>query len=208
MTHTLHRIGTAESLQNDICIMAFPQKGINYDGSKPHLQWFFREAHACGAVNLGMVICGSMLAFSLDEVIEKVKDGRGAFTVFDDIEKATVFLSKVKAKDCGISITVSTLWDLAMRLSEAVGVKPHSVNRSLGLFGTSEKLPSEEVRAITSMCGHAQVSPLLVEKVIDDINMGRITAREGALMLARPCICGFFNPTRAEKLLEEITYSG
>ena len=202
MTHTLHRIGDAESLQNDICIMAFPHKGINYEGSKPHLQWFFQEAHDCGAVNLGMVICGSMITFSLAEVIEKVKDGRGAFTVFDDLDKATLFLSKVKEKKCGISITVSTLWDLALAMSEKVGVKPHSVNRSIGVFGDTNLLPPEGIQRITSMCGHAQVSPLLVEQVMEDVNSGRMTAREGAIKLAKPCICGFFNVTRAEKLLD------
>lgn len=205
MTHTLHRMGTYESLENDICIMAFPQKGINYDGSKTSLQWFLKEAHKCGAVNLGMVICGSMIAYSLEHVIEGVKDGRGAFVVFDNNIKLTEFLKRIKEKDTGISITICALWDLVKDMCDEVGVKPHSVNRSLGIWGDLSKLPSEEIQTLTSMCGHAQVSPLLVEKTIEDIKKGRLSARDGAIKLAKPCICGFFNPTRAENILEEIT---
>ncbi|MFZ7101575.1 MAG: hypothetical protein ACOWWO_02820 [Peptococcaceae bacterium] len=205
MTHTLHRMGTGESLKNDICVMAFPQKGINYDGSKAALQWFFREAKDAGAVNLGMVICGNMIAVPFEEVVAGVKDGRGAFVVFDDLARAIDFLKKVKEKDTGISVTVSALWDLVENICAEVGVKAHSVNRSLGVWGDLTKLPGEEVRSLTSMCGHAQVSSLLVEKVLADIKKGSISPREGALKLAKPCICGFFNPTRAEKILAELT---
>jgi hypothetical protein len=42
-----------------------------------------------------------------------------------------------------------------------------------------------------------------VRKVMADVRKGRITPRKGALTLARPCICGFFNVDRAEQMLAE-----
>jgi len=35
------------------------------------------------------------------------------------------------------------------------GLNPHSVDYSLGVHGRIEKLPSEEILEVTTMCGHA-----------------------------------------------------
>lgn len=203
MTHTLHRQGSIESLQNDICIMAHPQRGANYDNSKEKLQLFLKTASDCGAENLGMIVCGNMVSEGLETVLERVQDGRGAFTVFSDKDKAAAFVKKAKELDLGISVVITALWDLVKDMCEKAGVKPHSVNRSLGIWGDLEKLPDTKILELTTMCGHAQISNALVRKVVADIKKGRISARDGAIKLAKPCICGFFNPPRAEELLTE-----
>jgi hypothetical protein len=43
----------------------------------------------------------------------------------------------------------------------------------------------------------------LVKKAVEDIKEGRISAEEAACELAKPCVCGVFNPARAKRLLEE-----
>jgi hypothetical protein len=47
-------------------------------------------------------------------------------------------------------------------------------------------------------------SPNLVKKCIEDVISGKTTPREAAELLARPCICGIFNPDRAETLLKKL----
>lgn len=61
---------------------------------------------------------------------------------------------------------------------------------------------------ITTMSGHGLVSVALARKVIADVKNGRISCREGATILARPCICGLMNPVRTEALLGQIAGRG
>ena len=48
------------------------------------------------------------------------------------------------------------------------------------------------------------VSARLVETLAADARAGRCTAEEAALELARPCVCGAFNPARAAWLLKRL----
>ncbi len=56
---------------------------------------------------------------------------------------------------------------------------------------------------IATMCGHGMVSFGLVRKMIDWVKEGRRRPNEAVRTLARFCICGVFNLSRAEKLLKE-----
>ena len=60
---------------------------------------------------------------------------------------------------------------------------------------------------MTTMCGHHQVSPRLVEKMADDVKTGHLTPEAAAEQLAYPCVCDIFNPVRAATLLAEIVES-
>lgn len=182
--------------------MAHPQKGANFEGSKPFLQWFFATANLCGAVNMGSIVTGNMVEHPPEEIIANIKDGRGSFVVFDDKDKAARFVKFLAEMDGPVSIVVTALWDLVLPICEQAGVKPHSVNRPVGIFGKTELLASEEVRRFTTMCGHGLVSRHLVEKLLRDVERGVLTPRAAALQMARPCMCGFFNISRAEKLLD------
>lgn len=201
MSHTSFRYGDIESLQGDICVMAHPQKGANFEGSKPFLSWFFATAHQCGAVNMGSIVTGNMVCHPAEEIIANIKDGRGTFVVFDDKEKAAKFVDIVAKMDGPVSVVVTGLWDLVVPICEQAGVKPHSVNRAVGIFGKTEYLAADEIRQFTTMCGHGLVSRHLVEKTLQDVEKGIISPRDAALKMARPCLCGFFNPTRAEGLI-------
>ncbi|MCL4371473.1 MAG: hypothetical protein M1380_11315, partial [Chloroflexi bacterium] len=80
---------------------------------------------------------------------------------------------------------------------------PHTINYSLGVWGKKELLPSEEVLAVTTMCGHHQVSPQFVQRQVELVRKGRKSPEKAARELALYCPCGIFNQVRAAKLLEE-----
>lgn len=202
MSHTSFRYGDVASLQNDICVMAHPQKGANFEGSKPFLSWFFATANQCGAVNMGSIVTGNMIEHGPEAIIANIKDGRGSFVVFDDREKAAKFVELVAKMDGPVSIVVTALWDLVVPICEQAGVKPHSVNRAVGIYGKTEYLAPEEIRQYTTMCGHGLVSRYLVEKTLQDVEKGILSPRAAALKMARPCMCGFFNISRAEALAQ------
>ena len=54
------------------------------------------------------------------------------------------------------------------------------------------------------MCGHGLVSGRLVKKMVEDIKKNKTTMEKAALELAKPCLCGIFNPHRAGKLLRKM----
>jgi hypothetical protein len=51
------------------------------------------------------------------------------------------------------------------------------------------------------MCGHGLTSSGLVEKMIEDIRKGKTSPQKASEKLAKPCVCGIFNTTRAAELL-------
>ena len=71
-------------------------------------------------------------------------------------------------------------------------------------FFASLRMTRKEILEITTMCGHGMTTPNLVKKCIEEVISGKMGPREAARLLARPCICGIFNPSRAEALLQRI----
>jgi hypothetical protein len=57
---------------------------------------------------------------------------------------------------------------------------------------------------ITTQCGHALISPHLVDAVVKKIRKGKMTVEEAARMLIKPCACGIGNTTRIGRLLGEM----
>jgi hypothetical protein len=76
------------------------------------------------------------------------------------------------------------------------------------VFGRRERLPSDQVLEISTMCGHGMVAFGLINKITDYIHLGILTPEQGAAYLARPCTCGAFNPSRATELLEKAQTKG
>ena len=88
-------------------------------------------------------------------------------------------------------------------MCQKLDIYPNAVNYSLGIHGATEKLPPEELLEIITMCGHGMISKDLVSKAIEEVKSGRKTPYEAAVMVSQPCVCGIFNVSRAEKLLEK-----
>ena len=75
-------------------------------------------------------------------------------------------------------------------MSKELGIKPHSINLSLDIWGKKEELPSEEILEFVTMCGHGLISQHLVKKVIEDVKSGKKTPRDAAVLIGQPCVCG------------------
>jgi hypothetical protein len=61
------------------------------------------------------------------------------------------------------------------------------------------------VLEITTMCGHGQVSRYLVDDLAEKVKKGSLSLEEAGRELGKPCLCGLFNPKRAEMLLQKLT---
>jgi len=193
-----------------------PAVGIN-DKESGMKRWRFLEiALRNNAVNAGQADIGNFIAHSPQELSERVRDrfknspgdgigdGMAPCVCCGNKEDFINILKEAIEADFGLSIVVQGVLEEVEDCLGRVGLKPHTVHHSLGIWGKIDKLPGKEVLEITTMCGHGMTSPNLVKKCIEEVISGKTTPREAARLLARPCICGIFNPSRAESLLTRI----
>ena len=198
MTHTLHRRGTAESLSGDYVFIMIQAIGINEDGHIPKIQEFLRIALRHKPVNIGSVDMGGMID-KPEEVIANVS--KIGHVVFDNKEAVATVLKELKEADLGMSVVVSGIYENVDECIEKAGLKHHTANFSLGIWGRTEKLPSNNILEVATMCGHAMVSANLIKTMVEEIKAGTKTPEAAAKVLAPQCACGIFNPDRAAKLL-------
>ncbi len=199
MTHTLHRRGNAESLQEDYVFLFIPAKGFNDEGQDPKLQEFLRIAQRHDPKNIGAISVGNMYSHTPEEVIEAAHGV--AHAVFDNTDAVTGVLQDLKEADLGLSTIVSGIFENVDGCLKKAGLKHHTANFSLGIWGNTAKLPGDDILEVTTMCGHALIAANLVQSMVDEVKAGRKTADEAALTLAPQCACGIFNPARATKLI-------
>lgn len=204
MTHTLHRQGTRDSLAHDYCVLAIPAQGINSAGSGAKLQAIKEIFRRHNPVNLGDIKRGNMYNPGLEEVLKETQDGTVVHAVYTSADDLIAVLRDLKEADIGMSIVVSGLFDHVGECCQAAGLKRHTVEYSLGVHGAVARLPERSILEVTTMCGHGMVSFNLVRRMVREIKAGRRTAEEAAREMARQCICGIFNPTRAAELLGKL----
>ena len=201
MTHTNHRQGTIESLQRDYVVFIYPARGINYEGAGPKSEEFLHLAYKYGPVNAGPSRTGDVFLSDPQRVLDRINRVGSAYAVFDDKDKVTAFVKDLVNADLGVSIIVSGLIDEVGDICREAGIKRHTAQCSLGVWGKTDSLPSEEILDITTMCGHGMVSSNLVRRMAREVSRGMISFEEAVSKLARPCSCGIFNPKRAQDLL-------
>ena len=199
MTHSLHRRGTAENLSEDYVMLTLPAIGINDDGHDPKLQEFLRIALRHNPVNIGQINLGNMYSHKIEEVLDAAHGIVHA--VFVNKEVVTEVLKELEEADLGMSVVVSGIFENVDECIEKAGLKHHTANFSLGIWGRTEKLPSDNILEVATMCGHAMVSANLIKTMVEEIKAGAKTPEEAAKVLAPQCACGIFNPDRAAKLL-------
>lgn len=205
MTHSLHRIGSRESLQGDWVLLCMPSKDINHEGSGPKLRRFLELCLENGSVTVGDCRKGNEYhQGSLDKVLDNIEDRAVVTASFKDKENIVKMLRALKEEDLGMSVVVSGLVDEVAECCSKSGLKPHTVEHSLGRWGNEALLPPENRLEIATMCGHAMIAINLIDEVIEDVKKGRMTAQAAAAELFKPCMCGIFNTDRAEKLIAEI----
>jgi len=209
MTHTLHRVGSVESLKDDYVVMLMSSKFVNREGSGPKFRRFLRMALNHGAIKIGDAGLGNeYYQGGVDKVMENTCERSVVVhAVFKDAETLAKFLKAVKEENFRLSVIVSGLFDDVKGICQKTGLEMHTVNQSLGRWGRTDKLPSSEILEINTMCGHGMVTLNLIEEVIGDVKKGRCTPEEGAERLFRPCQCGIFNPHRAARLLRSMAAS-
>ena len=201
MSHTLHREGSVERLKGDYVVLCMSAQGLNVKGSGPKFQRYFEIARQFHPVNIGEnKNTGSLAAFDYDTIVEKTNDGCVCLAVFDDPKNLIGFLRALKEEDLGLSVVVSGLMDQVKECCDEVGLKVHTVNLSLGVFGKREKLAGDQEREITTMCGHGMITGALVLYHVDRIRKGLETAEQASKEVCKLCICGAFNPARGAKL--------
>jgi len=206
MTNTLHRQGTAQDLKNDYVIFATTSKGINREGSAGKLQEFIRICLKYHPINIGDSKQGNILQDDIDiqELISNQKDGAGADAVFTDLDTLQKVVEELIEADLGLSINISGLLDGVQECCRKNGIERHSVEHSLGFWGSTDRLPEREILELNTLCGHGMVSFGLIRKMIEYVKLGRLTPKEAAKIMGKCCECGVFNTVRAETLLERI----
>ncbi len=206
MTNTLHRQGTAEELKEDYVIFATTARGITREGSAPKIQEFMRICLKHDPVNIGSSRQGNILQDDVEihELIANLGDGAGAGAVFTDLDTLQKVISELIEADLGVSINVSGLLDGVQQCCRGNGSERHSVEQSLGFWGSRDRLPEREILAFNTLCGHGLVSFNLIRKMIEHVKMRRMTPREAAKIMGKCCECAVFNTVRAEHLLEKM----
>lgn len=201
MTHTLHRVGTAENLSDDYIMVTLPSKGINDAGSDPKLQEILRIALRHNPNNIGSDSKdqGGWYTHTTEQIIDGCHGE--AHAVFDNPQDVVEFLKELKKADLGMSVVISGITETVDKICREAGLMRHTVEFSLGIRGRTEKLPSRDILELTTMCGHHLIASNLVKSVAEAVKRGGKSPDDAAKELARPCYCGCFNVTRARKLL-------
>jgi hypothetical protein len=202
MTHTLHRTGSPESLSRDYVLLFMPSKDINHVGSGPKLRRMLEICLENGAIRIGDCRLGNeYYQGGVDKLLAHVEDRAVVHGVFNDPDKVVAALNQLKAEDLGLSVVVSGLFEKVRECCGKAGLTPHTVNNTLGRWGQTDRLPSQAVLEVNTMCGHGMVTVKLIEDTAAKVKSGEMTAEQGAERLFKPCMCGIFNADRAAKLL-------
>ena len=206
MTNTLHRQGTVKELKQDYVIFATTAKGITREGSAPKLQEFMRICLEHRPINIGSSKLGNILQDDVDihELIPHLGDGAGAAAVFTDLDTLQRVVAELIQADLGISINISGLLDGVQECCRRSGIERHSVEHSLGFWGSRDRLPEREILEFNTLCGHGMVSFGLIRKMIEYVKLRRLTPSEAAKIMGKCCECAVFNTTRAESLLDKL----
>lgn len=207
MTHTLHRTHHVPGGPADIIVFSMAARGFNHEGAGPRLAEVFKvllkyEPTNAGDDNHGGVLTG----LTAEEIVARANDKAYMAGVFENDSDAENALLELKERDLGMSVVVTGNRERVCRMLERVGLKPHTVNLSIGYFGKTELLPEPEVLDITTLCGHGMVCTDHVRHVMAEVRAGKMSAVEGAKDLARPCTCAMFNPARAAHVLDVICH--
>ena len=203
MTHTLHRKGRLENLEQDFVVFTMSAKTVNAKGSAEKMQKFFEILEKYKPLNYGDMKTGNRYNSERETIYNQIKNNSIVHFVYNDPDTVKKILEELKKADLGTSIIVSGVVDKTDQLCRQVGLKTHTVEFSGGIHGKLELLPEEPILEITTMCGHGMVAGNLVKEMAKQVKKGKKTLQEAAIELAKPCQCGIFNPKRAESLLEK-----
>ncbi len=203
MTHSLHRSGNIESQKRDFNWFMYQTKNVNDKNITPKALEFIAVAEALGSENWGDVKTGPRTRFSVKEIEDNLSDKsrlRGVFTRRDQVVE---FLKRIKAKELGMSVVITGVLSEVLPACKEAGVKVHSINYSLGVWGKVEHLPDPTTLSVTTMCGHHMIPPKYVQYMMDQVEKGRISPEDASIKMANFCYCGIFNQVRCTEIIKE-----
>jgi len=205
VTHTHHRVGPIESLKKDFVVLVMASRHIKYEDEVGRFRKTMEILRKYNPVNLGNMVVGNKYWRDEEDIVSRFREyGNIVHGVYASAEQVKEVLKELKDANLGLSVVVTGVYEEVFKILKEVGLRPHTINLSLGVWGRTEKLPPKEVLEITTMCGHCMVSPSLVMKMVSEIKKGRLSPASAAIELARPCVCGVFNVKRAEELLRKL----
>ena len=209
MTHSNHRRGDRESIGGDFVVL------VRYETPKSpeKTRRIVKVLGDHNPVGLTTRHFGVPLRYMRDwkeglglkELVEHPDLPAHVAGVYDNKEDIEALIKDLVEENIGYSIVVSGDFDTVSDVCKKAGTGPHTMNMSLETIGRTELLPDDRILEISTMCGHSLVGEPLIRHLIDRVRKGRMTAQEAALELGKQCICNFFNPVRAEKLIKEYT---
>ena len=177
-------------------------RGFNDAGAAPRLKQIAQIMTKYTDLHFGDCKVGNKYTMDPAEIMDKLSVG--CQVVFKDKESLIACMKELKEKDQGISIVVSGLFDEVFDCCNKAGIKPPLIEFALGVHGNTKKLWPPEILEFVTMCGHGLVSGRLVKRMVEDIKKNKTTVEKAAIELAKPCLCGIFNPYRAGKLLQKM----
>ncbi len=220
MTNTLHRFGKPEGMHDDYLVFLLTSRGVNDIGADEKSKKFLRIAEKYHPVNYSgehqggsayrpekhlnlftLYVRGRREMVTVEQMAEEMSPPGRALVVFDNKEALEGFLKEIKEADFGISVNVSALVEDVREMTSRTGIPPHSINYALGFRGNHYRLPDEYVLALTTMCGHGMVSNNFAKKMVDLVKEKRVTPEKAAGYMAKFCVCGAFNTSRAVHIL-------
>lgn len=202
MTHTLHRTGDLESIREDFPMLTHVARGFNDQNAAPRLKQIALTMVKHTDLHFGDCKVGNKYTMDPAEIMDKLTVG--CQVVFKDKKSLIACMKELKGKDQGISIVVSGLFDEVFDCCKKAGIDPPLIEFALGIHGNTKRLWPPEILDFITMCGHGLVSGNLVKKMIRDVKKKKVTLEKAAIELAKPCLCGIFNPDRAAKLLKKM----
>ena len=207
MTNTLHRKGTPEALRRDFVVFATPTRSISPELPEK-MRRFTEIVLKHKPVNVAKIENMAMKGIDPRRIEEEMQGELAITATFDNIDALSSVFADLEEADLGVPVNVSGLLEEVNECCGKTGLKRHSTEQSLGIFGRKDMLPPREIVEINTMCGHGMVSFNLIKKIIEEVKLDRMTPEQGAYHLAKPCECGAFNPTRARELLEALRMKG
>lgn len=202
MTHTLHRTGDLQTLKEDFPMLTHVARGFNDKEASPRLKKIAQTMTKYTDLHFGDCKVGNKYTMDPAEIMDKLSVG--CQVVFKDKNSLIACMKELKQIDQGISIVVSGLFDEVFDCCNKAGIKPPLIEFALGVHGNTKKLWPPEILEFVTMCGHGLVSGRLVKRMVEDIKKNKTTVEKAAIELAKPCLCGIFNPYRAGKLLQKM----
>lgn len=211
MTDTLHRVVAEVDLGKEFIVFCALAKGHNEKGWGLKAKLFAEIALKYDPLNIGDIaqFIHKGTRGKVKEIIENVSDGSDEVkVVLNNINAVKALLKELRNASLGISICVTGDEDILQNALKDIGIQAHSIEHSLGVRGRIEKLPPRTIMELSTMCGHGMVTFNGVKTIMDRVKMGKMTTKEAAEYLSIPCVCGIFNPERAQRILEMARLEG